>query len=307
MKYIFEDHPNSFSALLFNAGYSARRVRQMLTECGRGTDSITHLLEFAGYNDNEIREALEAPDGSELNDERFIYTEGNGNIYDIADKLLSNPDDGNERVVIYYDMVPGVRDEKTIYYKFKNLVHKYADKVIVLPIPCSEYYIIKAFKDAGILKSGVDVQPCIDRQWYGNSSLLGQKTARNFEKFCKHIIRECFIECASSDSRDTGSWPEKNKIFYRDNCKCGFSISTCQDMSLILKAAKLLASYPCVPAGCKVGTYSANGVLVKQIVNDLIQIHKALVKSYNDMSDLFEEKDPEASIKKYSHIYPLYN
>lgn len=96
---------------------------------------------------------------------KFIYSNGNSFIPDISTNLLKNT---NDSIVVFIDMIPGNKSIIEIYKKLHNISKANNFRLIVLPIICAEYYLIKSLYKSQVLKNTEGIDICINREFYGN-------------------------------------------------------------------------------------------------------------------------------------------
>ena len=161
------------------------------------------------------------------------YSNGNGNLVRIAEKLLKD----GETVLVLLDTVPANKSIRDIYISLRRLSREYNFRLVVWNIICAEYYFIKAFGDISnrlkAFKSKIDIeiiQSCLP---YKNSSLITTDEDRiftkTFEKFCKLFIMKNGSECVNED-----------KTFYFNDCICDDS---CDKISIAEKSEIYRKSY----------------------------------------------------------------
>ena len=159
-------------------------------------------------------------------------------------------------VVIYLDMVPGNVGIQQIYQKLKAESEQYDNRLLVMPIYGSEYLLIKAFRDLCIFKDQSQIQLCIKKVNYLDSSLYtSDKTKedyRTFERYCKLVLERNTIDCACTASRIKidGYGYIKNYVknyFYSNDCK--YKVDTFVNLELSDKLKRILESFEVLPSG----------------------------------------------------------
>lgn len=143
-------------------------------------------------------------------EDTLIFTNGNKNICKMI-KTLSPDISG----IIYLDVVPDNKQTITIYNQISKLLEDeaYRNRFILLPIPCIEYYVIRAF---------CNIEPSISQRYTTNYRSLNSMNGRllgtrSFESYCKSIVRnynsclsnkflisECDTVCSCADSISYG-------------------------------------------------------------------------------------------------------
>lgn len=208
----------------------------------------------------------------------FVYTKGNGDLIKFADIYLKSSD-----VAVFIDMVPDNENCRDIYLDLVKLSvdPKYSNRLLIFPIVCSEYYMIKSLckYTEYIDKDHNDVKICLDCGDYRQSTVYtyGGRVCKNFEKYCKIILKRHVIDCIKHKSRfDDGSVNEKYSLYYCEDCLCDKSDSLYNIRSLKDKAIELLSVYDVVPSG-SLTTH------IQCIDSSIASIHRKLVDDYNKM------------------------
>lgn len=159
----------------------------------------------------------------EENTECIRFSGGNGKLTSEVEKLLSNNSD--IFVVVVLDMVPENSDIVTIYNNLKMLgtVHsEFSGRYLIIPNVCAEYRFIKAFQKLNLFQSQEDLGLCLNKGDYKSSSILNSHFPvegvyhKNFEKYCKFILKYTVRDCVSSDSVENDLFQK----FYTENCEC---------------------------------------------------------------------------------------
>lgn len=231
------------------------------------------------------------------NTSNFIYANGNSKLEKTACNILQTT---SENVGIFIDMIPGNDSIHKIYYSLKRLGNKYPNRVIILPLVCSEYYFIRSILDTNIIRLNRDVTLCTSRGLYFGADALNDPRSKvfckNFEKFCKLILMRYVDDCVRhSTIKEDGSANSLYGYYYTNNCHCNKSKTCCKSISLEDKSFKFLSEFPCIPVGsnskCKVNVSD----------QEMIQLRLKLINDYNKMVDLYKGNDPDKT-KKYKYI-----
>lgn len=219
---------------------------------------------------------------------KFIYVMGNGRLYSEAKKQLELCN--NEEVAVYMDMIPCNPDCAKIFRELSKLSRKNNYRVIIMPIVCAEYYMIKSLEDKDFIND--EHIKCINKEQHFKSDLLkndnyAAKYCKNFEKYCKYILkftskRDC-IKPMNVDKKIRGE-------YYRQDCLCSKPDNECKSLSLINKSLALLSQYQYVPA------------LTGRVTSDAWEIHRKLVEEYNNFVTKYREAD---STGKYEYVKPI--
>ncbi len=110
------------------------------------------------------------------------FSETNCALLEKAGSIIGD----GQKVMAFLDVVIDNKNSTQLYQQcIKTLVSEKITDIILLPIPCIEFYFISAFRslvsDAYIVKQMLELQPT------GNFKLNGG-TAKSFEKVCKRIL-----------------------------------------------------------------------------------------------------------------------
>ena len=257
---------------------------------------------FEDYKDDINSQFFEQGYTKEISD-KFIYANGNGELSKVAEDKLKNT---TEDIVVYLDVIPGNRSIFQVYKKLERLSKQYSYRLIVLPLVCAEYYIIKSLynSQAMVDKTGVDI--CINKDVYIGSPLIKTsddvKFCKNYEKYCKLILIKNLRECA----KHTGKFDDNGQIrpeygrYYLEDCKCNLAENICNPEINYEKVARLLIEYPCVPGGNNIPSL----IIKKLSINEVWDIHRKLVDEYNSMVNHYIQKLGTAN-KTYKTIRPI--
>lgn len=225
----------------------------------------------------------------EFVDEHFIYTNGHGGLVSEVESALKS---GEENIGVYIDVVPDNINTAIVYKKLVRIQYKNRG-VFVIPIPCSEYYVIKLLSAYGIIGDTEEARIAINRQYFKGSDLIctdeERRKIKNFEKYCKLVLVKLPYDCAKpSDSIDGDGTIStmRHKLFYTGDCLCSGPKHNCEARSLRQKSAGLLSMYELFPAGSMVEGAT------KLDYEGIYEIHKELVDEYNDMVRRYRSANP---------------
>lgn len=236
------------------------------------------------------------------NDETIRFSGGNGKLTSEVEQLLSNNSD--IFVIAVLDMVPENSDIVTIYNNLKmiGVIHpEFLGRYIIIPNICAEYRFIKAFRELQLFQSREDVDLCLSKGDYKNSSELNRRFPeesvyhKNFEKYCKFILKYTVNHCVSSDSVENALFQK----FYLEDCEC----EDCDYSGILLKdkACEYVNTLPFV----------LNVNMLKDIrlegdiqYKNLYSIHLSLINEFNKWVDTYKAiyRSPG---KKYRHVTPM--
>lgn len=115
------------------------------------------------------------------------FSEGDKNII----KKLTELRETNKILVVFIDVMPDNIKTVECYNKCIKWVDSGEVECYVIPIPCIEYYVIKAFYKESLVKNVViDFMNYKDYIYDDNHRLLSNKS---FEKFCKSVIKKIIL------------------------------------------------------------------------------------------------------------------
>lgn len=209
----------------------------------------------------------------------FVYAKGNGNIKSIVNNLLISTTD---EIVVYLDTIPGNKETAKIYKALRDISIKSNYRLIILPLVCMEYYLIKALKDSQVMRDPTGVDICINKDLYFNSPLISSPDdkdfVKNFEKYCKLILIKNLKECASHSGKTT---VDCYGAYYHNDCLCKYKEADCIMERLLSKLSVFLSQFECIPEG------SILNNIRRLSVDNLWDIHRKLVQYYNEMVDYY--------------------
>lgn len=211
--------------------------------------------------------------------DRFVYAKGNSNIKGIVNKLLS---DTNDTIVVYLDTVPGNKETVKIYRDLQKISRREQFRLVVLPVVCMEYYLIKALYDSQVMIEHVGVDICLNKDLYFNSPLIATMEdntfVKNFEKYCKLILIKNLKRCACHSGKMT---EECYGAYYQNDCFCSYTDNACIEELLIKKIIRFIHQFEYIPKG----NIISNEIEQNQI--EIWDIHRELVYEYNKMVDYY--------------------
>lgn len=223
----------------------------------------------------------------------FKYAEGNTNI---KQEIVSSLSTTLDEIIVFLDMIPGNSDIILEYKQLKKLSLQNQYRIIIMPIVCSEFYLIQYLNEANLITDKTGVDTALKKQFYKNSPLIKkhlQYKCNNFEHFCKIIVRENIKFCASLSTtiaKNYYNW------FYTQDCLCKVKENSCiTTVDKINKSIDFISKYPCVPSG----SYAKRFELLT--VNQIWDKHRKLVNEFNDMVNNYKLADP-SNAKKYISI-----
>lgn len=242
-------------------------------------DADISVLFKSAYSDNKVNS--------------FVYAEGNGNLIDKVNYYLSKTTD---MIVVFMDTVPGNKYCYDIYREISFISKKNNYRIVILPIVCAEYYMIKSLKDTDMIKNPMETDRCIRKEPHITSSLMGYadkaRYCKNFEKYCKYLLK---YNAAKDCLKPYNKINDVNGEYYRETCECQKATVDCVQKTLSEKAIRLLVAYKYVPSG-------SIALNVKNLTEkEIWDVHRELVDEYNDFTDKYILVDSKA-LNKYKKI-----
>ena len=224
----------------------------------------------------------------------FIYAKGNGDLVDKVRSCLLNTAD---MIVVFMDTIPGNKDCYTIYRELGHISKKNNNRVVVLPIICAEYYMIKSIQNEELFIDMDETNRCINKIPHITSKLMKYtdkaRFCKNFEKYCKYILK---YNTSKDCLKPYNKIDDINGEYYKESCTCEMSTSDCLQKTLSEKAINLLVSYKYVPSG-------SIAVNVSDVTEaDIWDIHRELVDEYNSFVDEYRLANTNSSENKYKKI-----
>lgn len=203
----------------------------------------------------------------------------------------------NDTIIVYMDMIPGNKDCITIYNRLKKVSKDNDFRVIIFPIVCAEFYMLKSIKNTQLFIDYKEVLQCINKQPHILSKLMDStdkaKYCKNFEKYCKYLLKFGVKKhCIKPYNKIT----DENGEYYRNSCLCELATSECAMLNILDKSVQLLNQYRYVPSG----SYAKN----KRCMTDEEAwcVHKKLVENYNEFVENYRVADHKSSLNKYKNI-----
>lgn len=249
----------------------------------------------------------------------FIYSGGNGNLKNKVIKALSNK---TNIVCVFMDLVPDNINTHEIFRSLMEIengsgVEKYsgigANRLVVIPIPCIEYYYIKSLEYTNLNVHPESVKLCISMMPYINDSLIrstqDRDRCKSFEKYCKFIVDRAFKNCVKDKHRlSTGENIKELYAFSECICKTELASNECKTASLIDKAINLLKEMPVIPAGSLAPDNMKEKITLdraKEISREAVSTLNVIIKEYKK-AGLVENSTPLIECKYRGDIDVTY-
>lgn len=210
---------------------------------------------------------------------KYTYTE-HTNIYFADDGVstiiehlnIISKNYGFINIIVFMDLALFNSTTVREYGRIRKYAASYGGNIIVIPIPCLEYYFIKAYNKIGL---GIDQEAisCVlnftdykSTDMYLNK-IKSIKQKKTWEKFSKMVLKLGFINCFERKDEKSGI-----SYFCRDCVCCDKCNLTFQE-----KVSLLFKEFNCMPYGVNITEMSAIPI------NAVYIIHKRLVDKYNSI------------------------
>lgn len=233
--------------------------------------------------------------------QNFIYARGNGKIEEIVNNKLQQT---TENIVVYLDTIPGNKCTQKIYTKLCGISRKSNYRVIVLPVICMEYYMVRFLQQSQVMIDHTGVNICINKDIYFSSPLIkttdDKEFVKNFEKYCKLILKKNVKECALHGEIQN---IQKKYQYYLGDCYCPYKQKDCHEEMIKEKLGEFLSQFDCVPSGVS----NVGKRKIKTInLNKIWDIHRKLVNEYNAMVEYYKQNGgSNIDLSQYKTINPI--
>lgn len=235
--------------------------------------------------------------------DNFIYTNGNTNIYDKVLNLIQA--DSDSIVAIYMDVIPGNKECVKDYNRLMALIRANRHRAVLFPIVCLEWYMIEALcRYSKYIDINNDVEIARSKGDYRQSKIYAQSNGkcRNFEKYCKFILKNYVKDCINTSKGPNGCESNKHhSLHYTENCKCSMHMDDCTEKSLLRKSLELLSIFDCIPANVNYSIKESVSLIEAQQISD------KLADEFNRWSDEYAKIDIKGfgDTSKYKHILKM--
>lgn len=171
-------------------------------------------------------------------------------------------------------------------------------RVILLPIPCIEYYFIHSLHGSSMEIYPESVEKCISIEPYLDDELIkklgAEKKCRTHEKYCKFIVDYAFRGCTRSKLVLNGK--THKEIYQTTKCMCGTQLedNSCVEKSLTSKSLEMLRHYRLVPKGTLEEQEHKREITfeeAKEISLELVKKFNNIVQHYIDAGELPKTSD----------------
>ena len=214
----------------------------------------------------------------------FIYARGCGEIKKRIEECLAE----DCFIIVYLDVVVDNRDTVKTYRTLRANFGK-THRVMILPILCAEHRMLHSIADRVYLiqnereiRAALDMDPEYQNEKIAQDNKIYCKT---LERFCKLVLKKAVIDCVKDTPGADGS--RVNSLYgyyYSLDCSCNAGNCDIDNVPLKQKSKELVRMYP---AGS--GMIFANISLDDSDRKELYEIHKGLIKQYNEKAEEFRE------------------
>lgn len=198
--------------------------------------------------------------------EKYVYfANGNRNI---CNKIKEIRQSYKDRIIlVYIDVVPGKEETIAAYYDCIDWVKDNKDEyVYIIPIPCIEYYVVKAFFDKSLLEVQTVTQLRNFRDVKYNYKGKELST-EDFESYCKSVVKN-YKSC----------FKNKGNFYHEDYlCSVGIHLNDCESMEIMNKAWRLVGSLP-------IFVYSKSNKYVNSKHVDISEVAKNCKEKYLEVA-----------------------
>lgn len=227
--------------------------------------------------------------------ENFIHCRGNSDLVKKLHVVLRN----SNRVVVFMDVVPGNQGIYKAYNDLKLIMRKNTKAdIILMPLVCAEYYLIKSLKENVIDTGDILYNKCINLSTYFSVPEVQQyraetvkltntgvvddvKFRRRFgtiEKLCKYVLATRTNHCV------------RDRVFFSSDCLCenvGYrNYGHCgTSLTMEQKAAEMLLEYPAFPEGMSGRDFN------QLSSSEIWDIHRKCIDRVNKLCDILKADD----------------
>ena len=184
-----------------------------------------------------------------------------------------------KRYIRDIDVVP---DNPNTVAGLKNLMQlqtNFINRLTVIPIVCSEYYLLKSAEGTSLVANDRLLKFCL----YGECHLLdtewrnSKSGSQTYEQYCKHTLRHSLIDCIGKRNS------QRKEVYTSGDCFCKNPISQdiCVPLSLSDKAIRYIMEYPMFPKGSLVtNSLDVTDKVYRNYVIRFTHLHNNRVKTY---------------------------
>lgn len=193
-----------------------------------------------------------------------------GDIGCVKRKIKERLENGSERIVAIFDLPVNNIIAYHEYGEIRRMAFRSGNRLLGIPVPCSEYFFIRSIKDRRLIVNEEWVNICRNTDVYQETSLYVNNVGKckSFENYCKLVLLKGFKECVGVKRKHEGEC-----FYFGENCGsdvCGIT------HRLSEKAKSVVMEYPIL-----LPEFGWEGHQNKT-VQELYDIHRQMVDMFND-------------------------
>ena len=217
-----------------------------------------------------------------INVEQFVYAKGNGNIPGLIQEQIKY---NNKTYIVFMDFVYDNHESVKVYDKLWRLSRQNDYRIIVLGVPCAEYCMLKSINRSYLIKNRDLYDIAINRDLYFKLCNNLPERVKNFERYCKFVLRDAVYDCVSLNSEDNKYY---TNYYTRDCCECLNQKECNIDLSTITKSQELILAYNVFPA--------VNDLGISMTEDILWRWHRYVIDDFNMKVDYFKHNDNRGKV-----------
>ena len=148
--------------------------------------------------------------------------------------------------------------------------------VVIIPIPCIEYYVLKVIEKEMVK----EIEVALNFGRYRDTELckdILRGKCKSFETYCKKVLSHKTALCYRNEKE------EKYGAWYKGNCICNIAKVNCIEKTRMEKGCKLILSLPIFCGSEDVDIY-----LKLNAINEKA-VQTKCIKKYREVEQLFRE------------------
>lgn len=214
--------------------------------------------------------------------DKFWFTNGNGGLYDAAEKWLKKYE--SEYIILFIDMVPGNKEITGIYKQLRALSRSKGLRLIIIPIVCFEYYLISsAYSTIDINDNHINIVLNKSEYWKCNEFIkyISEKSnsdilrKNSFENYCKWVLEFKVHKCMRIGK--TADY-ENNSQYYKQDCVCDkYTCGIQTGLTLEEKSRLFTLRFPVISR-----YFGVLNLHEFSSIYEILDRHKSLIDEYNE-------------------------
>lgn len=193
-----------------------------------------------------------------------------GDIGCVKRKIKERLENSSERIVVIFDLPVNNIVSYHEYGEIRRMAFKSGNRLLGIPVPCSEYFFIRSIKDGCLVVNEEWVNICRNINVYQETSLYLDNISKckSFENYCKLVLLKGFRECVGVKRKHEGECFYFGEDCSRGDCEITYKLSE--------KAKSVVREYPILPP--EFGWEKHRN----KTVQELYDIHRQMVDMFND-------------------------